>query len=202
MKKVLLLLCIILISNAYALCEEGQIDINTASLEELDNIIGIGPAYAERIIQSRPFNSVDDLINVSGIGEITLKKIKNQSLACVGNEEEISEETEEDTQEEETNEIEEDISQNETTEKGISENNEKLINNKEPAIIEINTKEIKNTTEKEAKTIVLTSLTPKDIKSNPDKEQLNKNKLAIHGLIAFCILLAFLFIKKKEKRKK
>jgi LPXTG-motif cell wall-anchored protein len=44
-------------------------------------------------------------------------------------------------------------------------------------------------------------LTPKDIKSETDKEQLNKNKPAIYGLIGFCILLVFLFAFKKRKNK-
>ena len=59
------------------------IDINTASLEELDKIYGVGPTIAQRIIETRPFTSVDDLIRVKGIGEKTLQKIKEQGLACV-----------------------------------------------------------------------------------------------------------------------
>ena len=65
------------------------IDINTAPLEELEEIIGVGPALAQRIIEARPFNSLDDLIKVKGIGEITLQKIKDQGLAWVGPQEEL-----------------------------------------------------------------------------------------------------------------
>lgn len=68
-------------------CEDGQIDINSASVEELDEIIGIGPVYAGRIIENRPFNSVNDLTKVSGIANKTLEKIKTQGLACVDNDE-------------------------------------------------------------------------------------------------------------------
>jgi len=80
-KKVFIL--IFLTSFVYASCEEGQIDINKASIEELDKLIGVGPVTAENIINTRPFDSVDDLIKVYGIGEVKLANIKNQNLACV-----------------------------------------------------------------------------------------------------------------------
>lgn len=59
------------------------VDINTAGLEELDTLTGIGPMIGQRIIDARPFSSVDDLDKVKGIGEKTLQKIKEQGLACV-----------------------------------------------------------------------------------------------------------------------
>ena len=55
------------------------VNINTASQDELETIPGIGPVTAEKIISYResfgPFDSVEDLINVSGIGTKTVKKI-------------------------------------------------------------------------------------------------------------------------------
>ncbi len=190
MKKVLLFLLIILISNVSALCGEGQIDINSASLEELDKLYGIGLTKAQAIVDTRPFSSVDDLINVSGIGEITLNKIKEQGLACVDNQEE---ESEENIQEEEPEETEENISEDEIAD------DEELTNEEESSIVKISSKEIQEGTEEEVKTIILT---PKGIKSEIDKEQLSKNKLAIYGLVVFCILLVFLFIFKKGKKEK
>src|SRR4030042_7178446 len=59
------------------------IDINSASSEELEKIIGIGPVLAQRIIEMRPFSSLDDLIKVKGIGEKPLQKIKDEGLAWV-----------------------------------------------------------------------------------------------------------------------
>ncbi len=86
LKIFLIIFCLFL---PFAAQGASLIDINTASSEELEKIIGIGPALAQRIIETRPFNSLDDLIKVKGIGEIILQKIKDQELAWVYPQEEL-----------------------------------------------------------------------------------------------------------------
>ncbi|MEE1650985.1 helix-hairpin-helix domain-containing protein [Brachybacterium sp. J144] len=58
----------------------SPIDLNTATVQQLVELPGVGPAIAQRIVDHReangPFTSVDDLLEVSGIGPATLEKIR------------------------------------------------------------------------------------------------------------------------------
>ena len=54
------------------------VNINNDSLEKLDSLPGIGPVMAQKIIDGRPYEKIEDLLNVSGIGESLFSKIKNQ----------------------------------------------------------------------------------------------------------------------------
>lgn len=58
---------------------DNIININTATLEELLTLSGIGESKAKSIIEYRaktPFNKIEDIMNVSGIGESLYNKIK------------------------------------------------------------------------------------------------------------------------------
>ncbi len=60
----------------------GLININSASATELETLSGIGEVLAATIVEFRtqngPFASVDDLLDVSGIGPATLEEIRDQ----------------------------------------------------------------------------------------------------------------------------
>ena len=66
-------------------CREGQVDINSASVEELQKIKYIGPVRAQQMLDLRPFSSVDDMIRIKGIGPKRLAEIKEEGIACVAN---------------------------------------------------------------------------------------------------------------------
>jgi len=67
-----------ILSNA----KQGKVNINTATLEELQTIKGIGKKKAEAILQYRkehgPFRTKEDLLEVKGIGKKALEAIESQ----------------------------------------------------------------------------------------------------------------------------
>jgi competence protein ComEA len=67
-------------SNATATASSGIVDLNSASLSDLDSLPGVGPSTAQAIIDYRvangPYATVDDLLNVRGIGPSKLAAMR------------------------------------------------------------------------------------------------------------------------------
>jgi competence protein ComEA len=80
---VAVVVCLLFFSVAGAE-QVSRLDLNHATLPQLDGSPGIGPVIAERIIQFRedngPFKRIEDLMNVRGIGEKTFLKLRDQIM--------------------------------------------------------------------------------------------------------------------------
>ena len=77
---VALTVCMMVFAGMALSTENGHVNINTATIEELSALDGIGEKYAQRIIEYREqngeFKSPEDILNVKGIGEKTFEKNK------------------------------------------------------------------------------------------------------------------------------
>jgi len=64
--------------------DQGKININTATVEELIQLDRVGPRYAEKIVAFRqengPFNTPEDIMLVAGIGQKTFEINKDRII--------------------------------------------------------------------------------------------------------------------------
>ena len=78
--KILFLIFLFLNFLFSLLCSQNKIDLNKATIEELENLPAIGPKIAKNIVEYRekfgPFRSVEELLEIKGIGPKRLKRLK------------------------------------------------------------------------------------------------------------------------------
>lgn len=65
------------VSSILGAQKEGLININNASLSELDTLPGIGPVYGQNIIDHRPYSNIGELKSKGVLGSSLFDKIKN-----------------------------------------------------------------------------------------------------------------------------
>ncbi len=56
--------------------EVAKVNLNTASQAEIESLPGVGPTLAQRIVEGRPFRSLEDLDRVKGIGPKLLERLR------------------------------------------------------------------------------------------------------------------------------
>ena len=70
------------VCQEWGFAADGQVDLNTGTAKELQQLPGIGKGLAKRIVDYRtangPFKTVEDLIKVKGIGKKTFAKMRDR----------------------------------------------------------------------------------------------------------------------------
>lgn len=67
-------------SSQVAGASTGKVSINSGSQSELESLPGVGPATASKIISTRPYGSIEELISKKAITKSVFEKIKDQIL--------------------------------------------------------------------------------------------------------------------------
>jgi competence protein ComEA len=84
-----IVLCVgLVVAPLTALAQQGsapsneKVNLNTATLEQLQTLPGVGPAIAKSIVEYRTkvgkFSKIEDILNVKGIGEKKFQRMKDR----------------------------------------------------------------------------------------------------------------------------
>ena len=65
-------------TSVFGTQNDSLININNATLAQLDMLPGIGPVYGQKIIDQRPYSNIQDLLSKKVIPSSTFEKIKEQ----------------------------------------------------------------------------------------------------------------------------
>ncbi len=66
------------VSSDFSAQKSDLININTASLKELDSLWGIGPVYAQNIVEQRPYSNIEELLSRKIIKQNVFERIKDE----------------------------------------------------------------------------------------------------------------------------
>ena len=66
------------VSSTFSSDSKGFININSASLSQLDSLPGIGPVYGQSIIEHRPYSTIEEVVSKGAIKQSLFTKIKDK----------------------------------------------------------------------------------------------------------------------------
>ncbi len=206
-----LILVFVRVSGVAAQCNSTQVDINSASLDEMMSIVHLGGSgkVAQRVIDARPFSSLQELSRVSGFGGTgkNLQDIINQGLACVADNESKQAQTQNNSSVSQSENNSGSATSTSETVAAQTENQNNLLSTSTPTHSETNSDPQSSGNSQIHKTpitpqvINLNAQNPGNASSTKTDYSIRANP-AIYGLVAFSIVLGLLFAARKFRTKR